>query len=218
MEIRADFAKRFVVRPGDEAWVPSPVAGVERQMLDRVGGEVARATSFVRYAKGSRFSPHVHEEGDEFFVLEGTFEDEHGAYPKGTYVRNPPGSAHAPFSEDGCTIFVKLRQIAPLDTAHVVVGTAVGRWLPGLVPGLSVMPLHEFGTEGVALVRWAPDTVFKPHTHFGGEEILVLDGTFEDEHGSYPAGTWLRNPSMSKHHPFTKEGCTIWVKTGHLGP
>jgi anti-sigma factor ChrR (cupin superfamily) len=78
------------------------------------------------------------------------------------------------------------------------------------------MPLHEFGTEHVALVRWAPGTVFKPHTHWGGEEILVLDGTFEDEHGSYPAGTWMRSPSMSRHHPFSREGCTILVKVGHL--
>jgi hypothetical protein len=65
--------------------------GVERMMLDRIGDEVARATSLVRYAPNSTFSPHVHGGGEEFFVLEGEFGDEHRTYPAGTYVRNPIG-------------------------------------------------------------------------------------------------------------------------------
>jgi anti-sigma factor ChrR (cupin superfamily) len=215
-QLRSDLTARALVLPGEVAFAPSPLPGVERRMLDRDGDEVARATSIVRYAAGSHFSEHVHELGEEFLVLEGTFADEHGSYPVGTYVRNPPGSRHAPFSETGCTLFVKLRQFDVNDTAHVVVDTARSRWRQGLVPGLAVMPLHAFGTEGVALVRWAPGTIFQPHTHFGGEEILVVDGVFEDEFGAYPKGTWLRNPTMSRHHPFSREGATIWVKTGHL--
>lgn len=83
--------------------------------------------------------------------------------------------------------------------------------------GLTVMPLHEYEGEHVALVKWAPNTQFKAHQHWGGEEILVIAGTFYDEHGSYPAGTWLRSPHMSQHTPFTKEdGALIYVKTGHL--
>jgi anti-sigma factor ChrR (cupin superfamily) len=113
-------------------------------------------------------------------------------------------------------LFVKLMQFDPDDQERKVINTHMAEWLPGLVEGLSVMPLHQFGTESIALVRWVPGTVFKPHTHYGGEEILVLDGTFEDEHGAYPAGSWLRSPSMSQHHPFTREGCTIYVKVGHL--
>jgi anti-sigma factor ChrR (cupin superfamily) len=85
-----------------------------------------------------------------------------------------------------------------------------------LVSGLEVIPLHGFGSEHVALVRWAPGTRFQPHSHPGGEEIFVLDGVFQDEHGSYPAGTWLRNPPGSVHRPWSDPGCTIWVKTGHL--
>lgn len=216
MNIRSEFRERAVVRPGDEDYVPSPLPGVERLMLDRVGDEVARATSIVRYAPGSRFFAHTHGGGEEFLVLEGTFADERGEYPAGTYVRNPPGSSHAPWSEEGCTLFVKLMQFDPADLAHKVVDTRAAEWLPGLVEGLSVMPLHEFGPEHVALVRWAPGTVFKPHTHWGGEEILVLEGTFEDEHGAYPAGSWLRSPHLSQHTPFTREGCTIYVKVGHL--
>jgi anti-sigma factor ChrR (cupin superfamily) len=216
MEIRSDLSKRALVLPGEEPFRTSPLEGVTRQMLDRKGDEVARATSVVRYAKGSCFTEHVHDLGEEFLVLEGCFADEHGTYPAGTYVRNPPGSRHTPYSDEGCTLFVKLRQFDPQDHARIVVDTQSTPWRQGLVSGLTVMPLHAFGTEGVALVRWAPGTVFKPHTHFGGEEILVLEGVFEDEHGSYPQGSWLRNPSMSKHHPFTKEGTVIWVKTGHL--
>lgn len=216
MQIRSDFTTRAVVRPGDEPFVPSPMAGVDRLSLDRDGGEVARATTIVRYDSHSRFSTHVHDCGEEFLVLEGVFADEHGVYPTGTYVRNPPGSSHSPYSDEGCTLFVKLRQFQPDDVERVVIDTSRSNWRQGLIPGLSVMPLHEFGTEHVALVRWAPNTVFKPHVHVGGEEILVLDGTFEDEHGAYPKGSWLRSPSMSRHHPFTREGCTILVKVGHL--
>ena len=89
-------------------------------------------------------------------------------------------------------------------------------WLPGLVSGLQVLPLHSFGSEHVALVRWAPGTVFQPHGHPGGEEIVVLEGVFQDEHGSYPTGTWLRHPPGSVHRPWRETGCTIWVRTGHL--
>ena len=218
MQINADFSERVVVDTTAAPWVPSPEPGVERRMLDRVGAEVARATSIVRYAAGSSFGPHTHGLGEEFLVLAGTFSDEHGDYPPGTYVRNPPGSQHAPRSARGCEIFVKLRQFDPADATRIVVRTRESRWLPGLVPGLTVLPLHEFGTEHVALVRWQPGTRFSTHTHAGGEEILVLEGVFSDERGDYPAGTWLRSPHMSRHTPYSETGCLIWVKTGHLPP
>ena len=214
--IRADFAQRAVVRPGDIDWVPSPIEGVTRRMLDRVGDEVARATSLVRYAPDSSFDAHVHGGGEEFLVLDGVFSDEHGDYPPGTYVRNPPGSSHAPSSTPGCTIFVKLYQFDAADATRVVIDTRKAAFRPGLVDGLSVLPLHAFGTEHVALVRWAPGTHFRRHRHFGGEEIFVIEGTFEDEHGRYDAGSWLRSPHNSEHTPFSRDGCLIYVKTGHL--
>lgn len=214
--IRADYTRRVVVRPNDSPWVASPAAGVERRPLDRIGGEVARATSLVRYAADSCFEAHTHGGGEELLVLAGVFADEHGDYPAGTYVRNPPGSTHAPRSAVGCTLFVKLQQFDGHDTARIVIDTRNAPWHPGLVAGLSVQPLHHHGGEQVALVRWAPGTHFREHQHWGGEEILVLDGTFEDEHGRYPAGSWLRNPHGSRHTPFSTDGCTIYVKTGHL--
>ncbi|MGP1253275.1 MAG: cupin domain-containing protein [Kiloniellales bacterium] len=216
MEINADFEKRAVVRPGDVDWVPSPMVGVERQMLDRIGEEVARATSIVRYAANSDFSPHEHGGGEEFLVLEGIFSDEHGDYPPGSYVRNPIGSRHKPFSKQGCTIFVKLHQFDPTDREQKVCRTAQAEFLPGSAPGLSVLPLHSHGTENVALVRWEPGTTFNRHRHWGGEEIFVLEGTFQDEGGDYPKGSWLRSPHLSEHTPYSEEGCLIYVKTGHL--
>jgi anti-sigma factor ChrR (cupin superfamily) len=219
MHINADFDQRVVMPPpAADAWQPSREPGVDRYMLDRSGGEVARATSIVRYAPGSSFAPHVHGGGEEILVLDGVFSDEHGDYPAGSYLRNPPGSIHAPRSASGCTLFVKLWQFSPGDDAMLRIDTRSEIWYPGLVPGLSVMPLHEFDGISSALVRWAPHTRFNPHVHPGGEEILVLDGLFRDEHGEYPAGTWLRSPRWSRHTPYTEaEGALIYVKVGHLG-
>jgi anti-sigma factor ChrR (cupin superfamily) len=217
MDMNCNFADRLVLNGSHLPWQASPVPGVERQMLDRIGDELARATSFVRYAPNSTFTPHAHDGGEEILVLEGCFADEAGKYPAGSYLRNPPGSQHAPFSNEGCTLFVKLRQFAKNDTQRLCIDTNSADWYPGLVPGLSVMPLHEHDGVNTALVRWAPNTIFNPHVHPGGEEILVLDGVFYDEFGRYPKGSWIRSPRFSKHAPFTKgEGALIYVKVGHL--
>lgn len=216
MNINADRNLQVVINTTELHWIDSPLPGVSRKMLERVGDEVALATSLVQYAPGSEFSSHDHALGEEFLVLDGVFSDEFGDYPKGSYVRNPPGSSHRPFSKKGCTIFVKLRQFDPKDTERVVIDTNSSAWRPGLVEGLSVLPLHSYAHENVALVRWAPGTFFSSHQHWGGEEIFVLEGVFEDEHGTYPAGTWMRSPHLSRHKPFSTKGCTIYVKVGHL--
>jgi anti-sigma factor ChrR (cupin superfamily) len=217
MNIHSDLSERIVLHSDDLAWHVSPIQGVERQMLDRVGDEIARATSVVRYAPNTEFTPHTHDGGEEILVLDGCFSDERGDYPAGTYLRNPPGSQHAPFSTEGCTLFVKLRQFAQADSQELRLNTQASDWYPGLVPGLSVMPLHEHDGISTALVRWAPNTIFNPHIHPGGEEIYVLDGVFHDEFGVYPKGSWIRSPRYSKHTPFTKEeGALIYVKVGHL--
>jgi len=220
MHLNADFSERVVIRPDDYEWVDSPMPGVERMMLDRIGDEVARATSLVRYTPGSTFSQHVHGGGEEFLVLEGEFGDEHALYPTGTYVRNPIGTAHTPrVGEQGCVILVKLQQFAADDAAQFAIDTRNAEWSPGLVPGLQVLGLHDFAGEHVALVRWAPDTRFKPHTHWGGEEVFVIEGTFYDEYGAYPAGSWIRSPHQSEHTPYTlADGALIYVKVGHLEP
>ena len=216
--LNADTTQRVVIDQASLPWVDSPVPGVKRRMLEREGAEVARATSIVSYAPGSSFHRHTHELGEEIVVLDGIFSDEAGDYCAGCYLKNPPGSSHAPRSETGCTLFVKLRHLDPVDQHCVALDTRTAQWSAGLVPGLSVLPLSSFGTQSTAMVRWAPGTRFQPHRHFGGEEIFVVSGVFEDEHGRYPAGTWLRSPHLSAHQPFSMEGCTIFVKTGHLAP
>lgn len=215
MNINADYSQRVVINHQDLPWTPSPQLGVDRRMLERQGDEVAKATSIVRYAPGTQFKKHTHDLGEEILVLEGVFSDETGDYPAGTYLMNPPGSSHTPFSNTGCTLFVKLRHLGPDQVVREVIDTKSAQWHQGMVPGLHVMPLMQQGS-GSTLVRWAPQTYFNPHKHYGGEEIFVVDGVFEDEHGRYPAGSWIRSPHMSLHQPFSKEGCTIFVKTGHL--
>jgi len=210
-----DFTKKIVVRSGEMSWTSSPSGGVLRKPLAREEAERGHATSIVRYEPGASFKRHEHPLGEEILVLEGVFSDESGDYGPGSYLRNPPGSGHAPFSKEGCVLFVKLHQFSPDDLDAVRIDTNARPWLPGQ-GGLEVMPLHEFEHEHVALVKWPAGEKFQPHRHFGGEEILVLSGEFCDEHGRYPVGTWLRSPHLSQHHPFVDEETVIWVKTGHL--
>ncbi len=216
MQIHADLSKRAVVNSNELPWIDSPLPGVQRRMLERDGDEVARATTIVRYASDSYFNAHTHIGGEEYLVLDGIFSDEMGDFHQGMYVRNPIGSNHKPYTKDGTTILVKLQQFDPDDQEYVRINTNKAEWLPGQIEGLHVMPLHEYGTEQVALVRWEPGTRFTKHIHSQGEEIFVLSGTFADEYGTYPQGTWIRNPAGSEHTPYSDGGCVIYVKTGHL--
>ncbi len=210
-----DYSKRLVVNTSIKAMEPSNLPGVERIPLERERPESGITTSVVRYEAGAAFSEHAHPRGEEIFVLEGEFSDEFGSYSAGTYIRNPPGSRHSPFSRVGCKLFVKLNQFQPGDFKRVVVNTTETEWLSGH-GNLKVMPLSEFGTESTALIKWPERAAFGPHTHFGREEIFVLEGTFIDEKGEYPTGTWIRSPHLSDHDPFVREGCTILVKVGHM--
>lgn len=207
--------ERVVIDTASQAWLPSPMPGVWRKPLERAAAESGHATSLVRYEAGAGFPSHLHTGGEEIYVLEGVFSDETGDYPAGSYLRNPPGSRHQPYSEHGCTIFVKLHQFAPNDTATVRIQSQQALWLLGH-GRLDVLPLHTFGSAQTALVRWPAGERFEPHRHVGGEEILVLAGALHDEYDVYPAGTWLRNPPMSIHHPFVEEDTLILVKVGHL--
>ena len=141
MNINDDFSQRVVLNHHDLPWIPSPELGVERRMLERHGSEIAKATSVVRYQAGSRFQAHHHALGEEIFVLDGVFSDETGDYPAGTYIMNPPGSSHTPFSESGCTLFVKLRHLGSDQLDREIINTTTAPWYQGMVPGLNVMPL-----------------------------------------------------------------------------
>lgn len=213
--LNMDFSQRVVVETAQATWIASPASGVWRKSLEKAQAESGWTTSIVRYDAGSAFKTHTHPKGEEIFVLEGVFSDETGDYPAGSYLRNPPGSSHAPFSKEGCVLFVKLDHFSAQDTQRVRINTNEQAWLPGY-GGLEVMPLHSFETEHTALVKWPANEVFQPHRHYGGEEILVLSGVFQDEHGAYSKHTWMRSPHLSQHHPFVTEPTVILVKTGHL--
>ncbi|NNC99291.1 MAG: cupin [Gammaproteobacteria bacterium] len=215
--LNMDFSQRVVIDTAAISWVDSPSGGVQRKPLERQAAESGHATSVVRYLPGASFSRHGHPGGEEILVLEGVFSDESGDYGPGTYFRNPPGSSHAPFSRKGCVLLVKLCQFQQGDLEQICIDTRHAEWLPGQ-GGLQVMPLHQYLDEHIALVKWPANEVFKPHNHPGGEEIFVISGTFCDQHAEYPAGTWLRNPHLSNHHPYVACETIIWVKTGHLFP
>jgi anti-sigma factor ChrR (cupin superfamily) len=217
IELNANFTQPALVRDRDNPWRASPSAGVERKMLDRIGGEVARATTIVRFAKGSAFAPHTHGGGEEFIVLDGVFQDEHADYPVGSYVRNPPTSRHTPRSEPGCTIFVKLWQMQPEDRAHVVVDmNTVTLTIDPARPGVEASTLHQDAFETVRKERWAPGAAVALDTQ-GGAELLVLSGALKDGETALGPRDWLRVPDGA---PTTltagDDGVEIWIKTGHL--
>ncbi len=178
-DVNADLSQRVVVDTEAMTWEPSPSGTVWRKPLYRTGGELGSVTSLVRFAPGGGFREHSHPEGEEILVLAGVFSDEQGDYPAGTFLMNPHGSRHAPRSQSGCTLFVRLRQYPGEDRPRRVEDTrAPAGWQPGLVEGLRVRPLYAQGgfPENVALVRWEAGTRFHRHSHWGGEDILVLKG------------------------------------------
>ena len=218
MEINADFSKRVLVHGDQLPWQASPMKGVERRMLDRIGDEKARATSIVRYAPQSRFSAHTHDGGEEFLVLEGVFQDEHGDFPAGSYVRNPPTSSHTPGSELGCVILVKLWQFEPGDRTHLHLDTnqMLGVQLIER-PGVTVKPLFEDNHENVRLEDWQANTsihLVVPE----GLELFVLAGSLTEGEDTLQKHSWLRLPKQSQLQAKTgPQGATVWLKSGHLG-
>lgn len=217
-EVHVDFSIPVAVQTETLAWHPSPAPGVERRILDRLGGEVARATSIVRYAPRSRFEAHQHGAGEEFLVLDGVFSDEFGDYPKGTYVRNPWGTQHTPSTESGCTLFVKLRQMDPTDQRRVVVDADGALDIMGPGSGIARKFLHAFGSEVVTLESWS-DGASEARVATKGAELLLLSGTLlEGDDARHEAGTWLRRPPGAAL-PLTAVGhARFWFKRGHLDP
>ncbi|MEZ5893245.1 MAG: cupin domain-containing protein [Parvularculaceae bacterium] len=214
MQINSDFSKPALARASEGAFVPSPLPGVERRMLDRIGGEVARATTIVRYAAGSRFDAHKHDFGEEFFVLDGVFSDASGDFPAGTYVRNPPGSSHAPWSAEGCTIFVKLRQFQDGDSARVVADATKAEGWTGN-GAAETFALHEYGEEKVFMLRLAAG-VLEARELPGGAEFLMIEGAATINGETLSPRDWMRLPRGSTAKLSTAPGALFYVKTGHL--
>ncbi|MBN3728498.1 cupin domain-containing protein [Burkholderia sp. Ac-20379] len=212
MLVNADFTRRAVV-PADQArWIASPQAGVERAMLDRVGGEQARATSLVRYARASHFPSHPHPGGEEILVLAGVFSEGERHYPAGWYLRNPPGSAHRPSSDDGALLFVKLRQMRADETRTVRIDTRdPAAWRQR--GERAFCPLFDSPEETVALQRLAAQAA----PEIAGEgrvELLVIEGALRLDDHSYPRGSWIRLPDGDRPACRAQTaGTTVYVKT-----
>jgi len=214
MEINSDFSVPVVLSTDLIPWQPSPMAGVDRRMLDRIGDEVARATSIVRYAAGSQFSRHVHEGGEEFLVLEGVFQDEHGDYGPGTYVRNPPTTAHTPGSEQGCIILVKLWQFDPTDRTQF--RKQMEDHLSAQVDGVATATLHRDEREIVTYRHIDGGASFSSDAP-GGIELFVIAGAILVAGEQLAQNTWIRLPPGSPLRAVAApEGAKLWMKTGHL--
>lgn len=218
MDVNADFSQQALVHGAAIDWEPSPMPGVERRRLDRVAGENERVTTIVRYAPGSHFSAHTHGGGEEFLVLDGVFEDDYGAWPAGSYIRNPPGSRHTPGSAPGCTILVKLWQFDPDDRTfvHAHIDKLAG------VPhrdraGVEVTPLYADTAESVGVERWEPGANVTLDTDRGAE-LFVLEGDARHADDVLLPWSWLRLPAgAAAAFRAGERGARVWVKTGHLG-
>lgn len=214
--INLDFSKSLIIETEMMDWSPSPLKGVERRRLEREEAEAGRATSIVRYEPGSSFSSHTHGGGEEYLVLEGTFSDQSGDYGEGYYVRNPPGSSHAPHSEKGCTIFVKLCQMQETGEPQLNIDTNQTDWIAGESEGHSLMPLFENEREVVQLEKLEPGHELELETSDRRIEILMLDGEVELDGKSLSKSTWIRLPIGSKAVMKTKSECRFWSKRGNI--
>lgn len=225
MHLNADFSLAVIDLPQQARYIPSPTPGVDRRMLDRIGEEVARATTIVRYVPNASFPAHTHGGGEEFYVLEGLFLDEHGAYPKGFYVRNPIGTAHAPRSgPDGALLFVKLHQFHAADTAALCIDTLAATPHGSDQAGRKVLPLHAHASERVQIEHWEPGAAPIESAPEGGMEALVLEGALAPRPGGLappppecPEGSWLRLPAGARF-PFQAGplGARLYLKFGAL--
>jgi anti-sigma factor ChrR (cupin superfamily) len=215
--INGDLSVRVAVDTAAMPWTPSPSPTVWRKRVHLVGPvEAGQVTSVVRYEPGSTFHAHNHPDGEEILVLEGVFSDEHGDWPAGTYLLNPESFRHAPFSRDGCVLFVKLRQFPGRSRLHIAVATQSIAWRRSGLAGTEVRPLYSQPgfADSMRIERWAPGANLGRRAYSAGAELFVLRGAFDDEGGRFAERAWLRLPPGAAHSPTTHEGCELYIKEG----
>lgn len=216
--INADFSQSVVMRTSAMEWQASPSPNVWRKRLDLSGpAEHGRVTSVVRYDSDSAFHSHPHPDGEEILVLDGVFSDESGDYPAGTFLLNPEGFEHAPFSKDGCILFVKLRQYPGTAREQVTVNMLKETWHRG-ADGTSRLPLYSDGDfpEHIAMVRVDQSATLKVQAGAGGAELFLLGGSLEEGGDVFATGDWVRWPTEADRVFTAASPVTAYLKTGHL--
>ncbi len=213
--LNLNFNERIVINASQLAWVGALAPRVWHKQFERELPGRGRSTSLVRCQTNAFFEKHTHPMGEEVLVLDGVYADEHGEYPAGTYLRYPPGSAHKPYSETGCILFVKVDHFQEGDDQRVVIREDELNWTRHEC-GCSMATLHSYGEEHTALVKWSQGQCPPVHSRQGGEEILILEGDLADEHGTYPSRTWIRYPHLSEHNFVSEEGALVFIKNCHL--
>ncbi|MGR0280408.1 cupin domain-containing protein [Marinomonas dokdonensis] len=211
--INMDFSKFVLIHTSQQDWQLSPMAGVSRKPLARAEAERGHATSLVQYEAGSLFRPHPHPLGEEILVLDGIFSDENGDYPAGSYFRNPPGSSHAPYSEEGCLLFVKLHQFQETDL-NSCLNPPVHFWHGEDVASAL---LYRFGQESVWLARMSPEVNLLLSLDLSANiEVFVISG--EAVYGNFElqAGSWMREPNFHSDEWQVKSSTLLWIKSGHF--
>jgi len=215
--LNADLSRRVSVDTHVMDWTESPGGHVLRKRVHLAGpAEAGQVTSVVRYLPGARFPTHAHPDGEEILVLDGIFSDEHGDWPAGTYLLNPEGFRHSPFSRAGCTLFVKLRQFPGTNRRHVVIQTEDMPWTrtPGAEVDSKQLYSQTSYSDRMRLERWPAAAAVRPIDFPLGAELFVLRGGFSDQYGSYGAHSWLRLPTGSRLSPTGTPGCELYIKEG----
>lgn len=204
--MNSDYDKRALINTATIEWEKTEQKGIFKKILSL---NMEEETALIKMEEHSKVNENSQINNVEIFVLEGTYINEFGEFDKGSYLHLPKEDEAFVKTTIGCTIFKKTNYST--NDQHIIIDTSTSEWLPGQ-GNLEVLPLDI----QTALVKWPKNERFIPHKHWGGEEIFVLQGTFMDEHGKYPQGSWIRSPHLSEHYPYVDEETIIFVKTGHL--
>ena len=207
MNINTDYDTAIAIEESTLAWQKDDELKVLKKIFSKDGD---KETALIQIDKDSEYLKSTKINSVEVFVLEGVYTNEYGDFESGTYLKFTKEQESKIKTSSSCEVFKKINyeQIRDED---VVVKMSESYWSQGQ-GNLRVMGL----SENTALVLWPQNERFIEHSHWGGEEIFVLKGTFIDEHGRYSVGTWLRNPHLSKHYPYVEDETIILVKTGHM--
>jgi hypothetical protein len=199
-EVNVDFNIPVSVETKLIDWQMSSINGNNKKYFERFERTKYYITVLIQFPAGRTFRKFGHEGGMELLVLSGVFSDSDGDYGAGSYVRNPAGTYHQPFTSNGCTVLLKLGRFQPMDRKRVVIDTmnSAHRWLPVADPGVSRLALHHFSEEDIYLYRIRSECwiTFKHENH--GLELFICNGSISVKGDLYVPGDWLRYPVGSK--------------------